>query len=108
MKKVTIGVLVLGTLLSSAGAWGAEKWKMLSNDEEKNVKYYYDVNSVKKGKGGKVTAVTKTEDGKGGAQKWQMEVDCDKSRYRFVNPTHEWQPIVHATPAAVLEKRVCQ
>ncbi|HEY6837531.1 MAG TPA: hypothetical protein VI389_02180 [Geobacteraceae bacterium] len=107
MKKVTITVLVLGTLLNAMGAWGAEKWKILSNDEEKMVKYYYDVNSVKKGKGSKVTAVTKTEDRKG-AQKWQMEVDCENHRYRFINPSHEWQPVVHATPTAVLEKRLCQ
>jgi hypothetical protein len=109
MKKLAVG-LCTGTLILCAGAaWGGrENWKLLSNDEKTNQKYYYDAGSVKKGKGGKVTVVTKTESGKGPAQTWQMEMDCENSRYRFINPTHDWQPVVHATPGAVLEFRVCK
>ncbi|HEY6008770.1 MAG TPA: hypothetical protein VIU40_10645 [Geobacteraceae bacterium] len=106
MKRVLFGTLAGTIFLCAGGAWG-ENWKLLSTDEKTNLKYYYDTTSVKKGKGGRVTVTTKTESGKGPAQKWQMELDCDKSRYRFINPNHEWAPTAHGTPAGVLEFRVC-
>ncbi len=108
MRKLTAGLLA-ATLLCAGAAWGAKaNWKLLSKDETNDQRYYYDVASVKKGKGGKVTVVTRTESGKGPAQTWQMEIDCENERYRFINPNHDWQPVVHATPAAVLQSRVCK
>ena len=108
MKRLTVGFCAGILILSAGAAWGGkENWKLLSTDEKTNQKYYYDTKSVKKGKGRRVTVTTKTESGNGPAQTWQMEIDCEKSRYRFVNPAHDWQPSSHGTPAGILEFRVC-
>ena len=109
MKVMTVGLITLSACLYSAVAGAAgENWKLLSNDEQNKIKYYYDTKSVKKSKAGRFTVMTKTEGEKGGAQRLQLEIDCDKDRYRYINPNHEWQPALHGTPSAALKFNVCK